>query len=719
MWRNLSLLSLGEGSAMSLNGMNSPVKLNYYKAVIRMLCLIAFDWPVKPKYFLPPVHCFLRVVLSFIVLGIFTLNPHLSYAATTVNLNQADIKILIKTVSDVTGKNFLFDPNIRGQVTIVSATPMDSDALYQTFLSALGVLGYAAIPDGDVVKIVAEDKARFESSDPITLSPPGQVTTKVFQLQRASASAVATLLKSFSPQWAQVAPGPNNTVIVSDRASNVDRFERLIAELDGNADLDSEAVVLKSLSAAEAVRMITQYLQQARAPDAPPSTASVMADERSNTLVILGTQGERARLLKLLGQLDQPGKTVTSNTQIVFLKHAQADQLLPALEALIQKYKPAVAGGATTVVQAPPPIIVANKALNALILSATADIGRELRSAIEQLDVRRAQVVVEVLVAEISRERSQDLGVNWALIDNNQIAAASVVNPSVLSALQGAVSSGSAAAATGAVGLGLTVAGGRLDRNGTSLGVVLNALRGDGTTNILSSPSIVTLDNEEAIVTVGQEVPFLTGSYTSTPSNTGGGAINPFQTIERKDVGLKLSVTPQINSGSNVLLKLKLEVSSLAAGATGAADLITNKRSIVDTVMVEDGQVLVLGGLVDDSATESNRGIPGLASLPGIGALFRSKSTSSTKRNLMVFLAPRILRSSEQADYYTQRKYEQLERQLPRQAQFLKESLGQLKATPSPTSTGTTLPDRAGWSLKLSDSIPAQPKAFEPEPVDP
>ena len=662
---------------------------------------------------------YLSVGCFRLVIGASLFLAQLAGAATTINLNQADIKVLIKTVSDVTGKNFLFDPNIRGQVTIVSATPMDSEGLYQTFLSALGVLGYVAIPDGKVIKIVPEDKARFEGAERAGPAPAGQVTTKVFQLQRASASSVANLLKSFSPQWAQVVPGPNNTVIVSDRANNVDRFERLILELDGNADLDSEAVVLKSLSAAEAVRIVTQYLQQGRTPESPPSTASVMADERSNTLVIIGTQGERERLLKLLGQLDQPVKSVSSNTQIVFLKHAQAEQLLPALDALIQKYKQQPVGGPPGAQQQPPPVIVANKALNAFVISATADINRELRSAIEQLDVRRAQVVVEVLVAEISRERSQDLGVNWALIDQNQIAAASIVNPSVLSALQGAVTSGSAAAATAGVGLGLTLAGGQLNRNGTSLGVVLNALRGDGTTNILSSPSIVTLDNEEASVTVGQEVPFLTGSFSNTGGGGTGGNINPFQTIERKDVGLKLSVTPQINSGSTVLLKLKLEVSSIAAGATGAADLITNKRSLTDTVMVEDGQVLVLGGLVDDSSTESNRGIPGLSSIPGLGALFRSKSTSSTKRNLMVFLAPRILRSPQQADYYTQRKYQQLEQQLPKQAQFLKESLGQLNAAPSPSSTTPTTQDRPGWSLKLSDTLPTPQTAPTSEPAVP
>ncbi len=640
-------------------------------------------------------------------------------AATTINLNQADIKILIQTVSEVTGKNFLFDPNIRGQVTIVSSTSMDADALYQTFLSALGVLGYVAIPDGKVIKIVPEDKARFEGNERGSGGVPGLVTTQVFQLQRASANSVANLLKAFSPQWAQVAPGPNNTVIVSDRASNVDRFARLIAQLDGNADLDSEAVPLQSLSAAEAVRMVTQYLQQARTPESPPNTASVMADERSNTLVVLGTAGERERLLKLLRQLDQPVKAERSNTQIVFLKNAQADQLLPVLEAILQKYKIAPAGGAPAAGGASQhlPVVVANKPLNALVISATADIAKELRSTIEQLDVRRAQVVVEVLVAEISRERSQELGVNWAVIDENRIAAANVVSPGVLSALQSAVTSGSAAAAAGAVGLGLSVAGGRAGRNGTSLGVLLNALRGDGTTNILSSPSIVTLDNEEASVTVGQEVPFITGSFTNTNGGAGG-SINPFQTIERKDVGLKLSVTPQINTGSTVLLKLKLEVSSLAAGATGAADLITNKRSLSDTVMVEDGQVLVLGGLVDDSSTDSTRGIPGLSAIPVLGALFRSQATSSTKRNLMVFLAPHILRGSGQADYYTRRKYEQLERQLPQQAEFLRNSFGQPIALPperqpgsAPEKPGSDIPEqrRQGWSLRISEEVPAFP----------
>lgn len=652
-----------------------------------------------------------RIPICCVLLMFSVLIATPARSATTINLNQADIKVLIKTVSDVTGKNFLYDPNIRGQVTIVSATPMEKDALYQAFLSALGVLGYVAIPDGKIIKIVPENNARFEGSDSGVPSP-GLVTTKVFQLRTSSANTVANLLKSFSPQWAQVAPGPNNTIIVSDRASNVDRFERLIEQLDGEADIDSEALPLQSLSAAEAVRLVSQYLQQARTPEAPPSTASVMADERSNTLVIIGNAAERQRLIKLLGQLDRPVTGERNSTQIVFLKHAQAEQLVPVLEALIQKYKmPPTSGTPGSGASAAVPVLVANKPLNAIVISATGEISQELRGAIEQLDVRRAQIVVEMLVAEISRERSQELGVNWALIDRNRIAAANVVSPGVLSALQSAVTSGSAAAASGAVSLGLTVAGGRTDGNGTSLGVILNALRGDGTSNILSSPSIVTLDNEEANVTVGQEVPFVTGSFSNASSGAGGGAINPFQTIERKDVGLKLSVTPQVNTGSTVLLKLKLEVSSLAAGATGAADLITNKRSLADTVMVEDGQVLVLGGLVDDSSTDSTRGIPGLSSIPLIGGLFRSKTTSSTKRNLMVFIAPHVLRGPEQADYYTRRKYQQLEAQLPRQAEFLR---GNFLPQPADAANDPE-PETAAPAIK-SDVL--QPRR-EPEAVAP
>ena len=595
-------------------------------------------------------------------------------ASTTVNLNKADIQVLIKTVSEVTGKNFLVDPTVHGEVTIISATPMNADALYQAFLSSLAVLGYVAIPDGKVVKIVPENNGRFDAADRFDSRDEGVVTTKVFQLQQASASTVANLLKSFAPPWAQVIPGPNNSIVVADRSNNIDRFERMIRELDQSADLDSESVELKAMSAAEAARMLTQYLQQARTPEAPPSTASVMADERSNRLVVIGSRSERERMIRLLSQLDSPAPTEASSTQIIYLKHAQADQLLPSLEGLAQKYRQPQSGPGNAS-PASALSLVANKAANALILSAGVEASRELRSAIEQLDVRRAQVVVEVLVAEISRTRSEEVGVNWALIDNNRIAFASILNPSVLSALQSLGGGTGSSNPGGAVELGATVAGGTINRNGTSLGAVLKALRGDGKTNILSSPSIVTLDNEEAQVVVGQEVPFITGSFNSSSAGGNTGA-NPFQTIERKDVGIKLSVTPQINTGETVLLKLKLEVSSLASAATGAADLITNKRSLSNAVSVEDGQILVLGGLVDDSTDESRRGVPLLSSIPLLGGLFRSSATASTKRNLMVFLSPHILRSTQQADYYTQKKYQQLELLAPRQAALLRGSLG-------------------------------------------
>lgn len=627
----------------------------------------------------------------------------LAPASTTVNLNKADIQVLIKTVSEVTGKNFLVDPTVHGEVTIISATPMDPEALYQAFLSSLAVLGYVAIPDGKVVKIVPENNGRFDAADRLDSLDGGVVTTKVFQLKQAAASTVANLLKSFAPQWAQVVPGPNNTVVVADRSNNIDRFERMIRELDQSSDLDSEAVELKAMSAAEAARMLTQYLQQARLPEAPPSTASVLADERSNSLVVIGTQAERERMIRLLGHLDKPAPTESSSTQIIYLKHAQAEQLLPSLEGLAQKYRPSQGSSGSGGLSASPSI-VANKAANALILSAGAEAGRELRSAIEQLDVRRAQVVVEVLVAEISRTRSEEVGVNWALIDNNRIAFASILNPSVLTALQSLSSGGASGSPAGAVELGATVAGGQFNRGGTSLGAVLKALRGDGKTNILSSPSIVTLDNEEAQVVVGQEVPFVTGSFNvSSGGSAAGGNLNPFQTIERKDVGIKLSVTPQINSGETVLLKLKLEVSSLAAAASGAADLITNKRSLANAVSVEDGQILVLGGLVDDSLDESRRGVPVLSSIPLLGGLFRSSSASSTKRNLMVFLSPHILRSATQADYYTQKKYQQLELLAPRQAAFLRSSLDVRPDEP----VNSTRPGGSQSAPSASDAVPA------------
>ena len=276
---------------------------------------------------------------------------------------------------------------------------------------------------------------------------------------------------------------------------------------------------------------------------------------------------------------------------------------------------------------------------------------RAIRTVIEQLDIRRAQVMVEAIIAEVNISKTQDLGVDWAFFDNDTIAAASLVSldPATLAA---AVASGSA---VGLLRSGINIGGGGTS-GGNDFAVLLRALRGDSNTNILSTPSLVTLDNEEAEIKVGQEVPFLTGSFTNTGSNTG--AVNPFQTIERKDVGLTLKITPQINEGQTVQLKIDQETSSISAGASSSLDLITNKRTLTSSVLIENGDILVLGGLIDDQQTEGEQSVPLLGKIPLLGALFRSTNRRKEKKNLMLFIRPVILRDSRVADYYTRQKYD-------------------------------------------------------------
>jgi general secretion pathway protein D len=313
--------------------------------------------------------------------------------------------------------------------------------------------------------------------------------------------------------------------------------------------------------------------------------------------------------------------------------------------------------------------VLADKDTNALIITAPPKTMRQVRDVIAQLDIRRAQVLVEGIIAEVSASKSSSLGVDWAVFNGQRIAAAGLLDPASLAAIQGlgaATGSGSSSsntdlAALGLLGNGINIAGGRDGGdNGTSFAILLKAIKGDGDSNVLSTPTLVTLDNEEAEISVGQEVPFLTGSFSNTGA-TGGSTLNPFQTIERKDVGLTLGITPQINEGNNIKLKLKLEVSSLVAGSTGGAvDLVTNKRTLTNTVSVEDGQVLVMGGLIDENLNDTQRGVPFLSDIPIIGSLFRFRSVANNKRNLMIFIKPAILRKQHEGDYYSRRKYDSI-----------------------------------------------------------
>lgn len=592
-------------------------------------------------------------------------------AAVTLNLKDADIGTLIQTVSEVTGRNFIVDPRVKGKVTVISSSPMDDRALYETFLAVLQVQGFAAIPTGSTTKIVPETNARQDGS---SLSRSGdaddEIVTHVYVIENVSAAQLVPILRPLVPQWGHLAAyAPSNMLIISDRAANVARIGRLIQKIDQSTDRGIDLIKLEHASASEIVRVLSSLNQgDKKASDPTAQPIAVIADERSNSILIAGDRAERQKLLEIVAQLDVPiGED--GATQVVYLRYASAENLAPILEGYAQQVSTPAAGGAAARGAAAANQsgggdirVLAENDTNAIIITAPPKVMRQIRDVIAKLDIRRAQILVEAVIAEVSDSKSGALGVDWAVFNRGSIAAAGLLDPTTAAAISGAgaaLSGNTDLAALGLLSNGINIAGGRDggDR-GTSLALLLKAIRGDGDSNVLATPTLVTMDNEEAEISVGQEVPFLTGSFSNTGAS-GGSSINPFQTIERKDVGLTLGITPQINEGNNIKLKLKLEVSSLASGSSGSAvDLVTNKRTLSNTVSVEDGQVLVLGGLIDDNLNDTQRGVPFLSKIPVLGNLFKYRNVQSTKRNLMVFIKPAILRKQSDGDYYSRLKYD-------------------------------------------------------------
>ncbi len=588
-------------------------------------------------------------------------------ADITLNLKDADISTLIATVSEVTGKNFIVDARVKGKVTVISSTPMSSPGLYETFLAVLAVNGYAAIPSGDTIKIIPEASVRQEGSARFGAGsgrPIDEIVTHVFQLQNINAAQLVPILRPLVPQWGHLAAyQANNTLIISDRAANVERLGRLITQMDQAGDREIEFIRLQHAAASEVVRILTAMTQQDKQADPTNKPATIIADERSNSILIGGDKSERQKFIDIIKQLDLP-LADDGATQVVYLRYASAENLAPILEGYAQQVgqaeksgaaaTPAAAGGGTYERTR----VLADKDTNAIIITAPPKTMRQIRDVIAQLDIQRAQVLVEAIIAEVSATKSSQLGVDWAVFNGDRIAAAGILSPTTATAVTSALTTGQQTALLGALGAGINIgAGYDGGSSGTTFGLLLKALKGDGDSNVLSTPTLVTLDNEEAKFSAGQEVPFLTGQFTNT--GTTGSSVNPFQTIERKDVGLTLSVTPQISGDSSTIkLKLNLEVSSLSSGSAGAANLITNKRTLTNVVGVENGQILVIAGLIDDQINDQQRGVPFVSSIPLLGSLFKYRSIDKTKRNLMLFIRPSVLRKREEGDYYTRKKYE-------------------------------------------------------------
>ncbi len=588
----------------------------------------------------------LRGRIALFTVGLFfVLCASAQDATITPNYKDADIRQVIEAVGEVTGKNFILDPRVKAQVTMLSSAPMTPEAFYEAFLSILQVYGFVAIPSGGVIKILPDANSRqMPGSDPSNMRD--DIVTQVIEIHNVAAAQLVPILRPLIPQYGHLAAHPaSNMLIISDRAANVERMLRIIRRIDQAGDEDFDIIRLENASAAEIVRILTSLNQDARAQagGAAGSVPTIVADERTNSVLIGGDKTRRLRIRALIAHLDTPLED-GGDTRVRYLHYADAEELATKLQTQYQKAAseqggPAVSGDIT---------IWADVPTNALIITAPPKIMRSMERVIDKLDIRRLQVLLETIIVEVSAEKAADLGVTWAFGDADLENAIGVTQFDGLTGVTGLASAVVGGSTDVALGNGLSFGLGRLSSSGISFVAIIEALEADTNTNIMGTPILTTLDNEEAEIRVGQEVPFVTGSFTNT--GTAGGAVNPFTTVEREQVGLTLKITPQINEGNAVRLKIEQEISSVSE-STQAVDLITNNRAINTTVIVEDGGILVLGGLIQEDLREKEQRVPLLGSIPLLGALFRSTSTQKVKTNLMFFIRPTILRDEEQTAF--------------------------------------------------------------------
>jgi general secretion pathway protein D len=625
----------------------------------------------------------------------------------TLNFVNADIDAVVKAVAEMTGRNFILDPKVKGVVNIVSARPVPRSLVYPTLLSALRLQGFAAVEGDGITKIVPEADAKQQGSAVVVGGKGGGVgaggdrlVTEVFALRYESAVQLVNVLRPLiTPNNAIAAVPTGNALVITDYAENLKRIEKIVASLDVPPAGEAIMVPIRNASALDMVQIMGRLLADTpgaagAAPDVQ-QRVTLVADPRSNSVLVRGENASRvARARALIEQLDTPGR-VGGNIFIIYLRNADAARIARTLRALFS------GGSETTNESAPaatlpglgtpitagmpasaaPPLtasttpsapafnaggatIQADTANNALIVMAPEPIYNNIRAIVEKLDVRRAQIYVEALVVEVTADKAAEFGIQWNLLDPNrfnnnqtQVGGGTNFTPrgSGTNLLDAQVSLGSLGQ-----GLNLGVIRGTINIPGlgtiTNLALLARALETDANTNILSTPNLLTLDNEEAKIVVGQNVPFITGQYAVTSAAT---TPTPFQTIERKDVGLTLRVKPQITEGGTVRMTIYEEVSRIQ-DTTNAAGIITSKRSLESTVAVDDGQIIVLGGLIEDSFTDGSSRVPVVGAVPVLGALFRYDNRQRTKTNLMVFLKPTVIRTAGAGATLTNERYDYL-----------------------------------------------------------
>ncbi|WP_193164163.1 type II secretion system secretin GspD [Microbulbifer hainanensis] len=578
----------------------------------------------------------------------------------TLSLDNADIRDLINWAADFTGKNIVVHPNVKGKVTVIAGDPMTHDEAFNVFMSVLQVNGFSLVEQGDTWKVVPDALAKQQAIPVVDDNsegkvPPESLVVRTVRVENISAAQLIAMLRPLIPQTGHLAAyADTNTLIIADRAANIDQIVRLVHKLDRAGAIDIEMVPLQFASAKDIKQVLMELLQSGGGKQAGNDVQPlrIAVDERSNSVLLTGDPVTRQQLKNVIHRLDQP-LSGDGNTAVVYVQYANASDLKPILEGMsgsIQKTEKDQQAADVEV------SIQVNESLNSLVLTAPPALLETMKGVIAKLDVRRAQVLIEAVIVEVSEGTGNQLGIKWiAGTDDNTVAGFNNdAAPTELTDDNGNVISDInpfSLSPTNLLGTGLNL--GYL--SGTDIRVAVKALATQSNSNILSTPTVIALDNEEAEILVGQNVPFVTGQQLLSGSNN-----DPFTTIQREDVGTTLKVTPRVNNNNSVTLDIEQKVENVlpfAETAEGASDLVTSKREIRTKVLIDDGAILVLGGLIEDKVTETKSKVPLLGDIPGIGRLFRSSNKDVTKTNLMVFLRPKILNTQVAGYEETRKRY--------------------------------------------------------------
>ena len=604
--------------------------------------------------------------------------PARAQETVTLNFSNAEIESVAAVIGQMTGRNFVLDPRVKGTVNIVSARAVPLAAVYDIFLSALRLQGFAAVESGGVTRILPEADAKLHLRD-LAGAAPGdgdRLSTRVYQLRYESASQLLPVLRPIiSPNNPIAVYAANNSLVITDYAHNLQRIARIIEAIDRPGGGEPVVVPLRYAAAADLADTLNRILAEspalpggaAVAPLDPRARVFVAPDVRTNSVIVRSDNPARiARVRAMVRELDVP-TGASGNIHVVYLKNAEAARVAETLRAILTGETPSTSPlpvAAPQQVQtqnAKSSMVQADPASNAIIIQAPDAIFANLKAVIDKLDVRRAQVYVEALVVEVTADKAAEFGIQWQSIRDLGANETRPIGGTNFGVPGGGTNILDAARNLGSVGPGLNIGlvRGQVNIPGlgtiTNLSVLARALESDAKANILSTPNLLTLDNEEAKIVVGQNVPFITGQYAQTGSAT---TATPFQTIERRDVGLTLRIRPQISEGGAVRLQIYQEVSSVQ-DRLNPAGIITNKRSIESTVLVDNGEIVALGGLVQDGTDTAVEKVPVLGDIPLLGLLFRYETRRQTKTNLMVFLRPIVVRDAAGYGPITSERYGQ------------------------------------------------------------